>query len=60
MAHALVHGGIVYLITGGLVLGVVETVLHAIIDYSKCQHWIGFHVDQGLHIMRKVGYLYFI
>ena len=60
LAHALVHGGIVYLITGSLVLGVVETALHAVIDYSKCEHWIGIHVDQSLHILCKVGYLYFI
>ena len=60
LAHALVHGGIVYLITGSLVLGVVETVLHTVIDYSKCEHWIGIHVDQGLHILCKVAYLYFI
>ena len=60
LSHALVHGGFVYLITGSLVLGVVETVLHSIIDYSKCEHWIGIHVDQSLHILCKVGYLYFI
>ena len=60
LAHALVHGGFVYLITGSLVLGVVETVLHTIIDFCKCEHWIGFHVDQSLHILCKVGYLYFI
>ena len=60
LAHVLVHGGIVYLVTGSLVLGVVETVLHAIIDYAKCERWIGIHVDQGLHILCKVGYLFFI
>jgi len=60
ISHALVHGGAVFLISGSWVLGTVETVLHTIIDYSKCEHWIGLHTDQALHILCKVAYVYII
>lgn len=59
-SHALVHGGLVFLISGNWVLGVIETVLHFIIDYSKCEHWISLNVDQLLHILCKVAYVYAI
>lgn len=55
-AHALVHGGIVYLVTNSLVFGIVETVIHWITDYAKCEGWIGMHQDQGIHIGCKFGY----
>ena len=60
ISHALVHGGIVFLISGSWILGVVETVLHFIIDFSKCEHWISLHVDQALHILCKAVYVYVI
>lgn len=53
-AHALIHGGMVTLLTGSLWLGVAETVLHTIIDYSKCDGRIGFNTDQALHITCKI------
>ena len=59
-SHALVHGGAVYLITGSLMFGLIETVLHALIDHAKCEHKIGVHTDQGLHILCKVAYVFFI
>jgi hypothetical protein len=59
-AHSLVHGGAVYLVTGSLLLGVVETVLHSLIDFCKCEGWINFHVDQGLHVACKIGYCVFL
>jgi len=55
-AHALVHGGAVYLITGSLWFGVLETLLHWFIDYLKCEHRINLHQDQALHMVCKVGY----
>jgi hypothetical protein len=54
--HALVHGGIVYMITANIWLGVLETVLHWITDFAKNEGWIGMHQDQGIHISCKVGY----
>lgn len=55
-AHALVHGGAVYLISGNAILGLIETMLHWVIDFSKCEGWINVHQDQALHIVCKVGY----
>ena len=60
ISHALVHGGIVFLIAGSTVLGLIETVLHTIIDFCKCEHWINLHVDQALHILCKLAYIYII
>lgn len=59
-SHALVHGGAVFIVSGSMLLGVVETVLHFLIDYSKCEHWINLHVDQALHILCKLAYVYLI
>jgi hypothetical protein len=55
-AHALVHGGIVFAISGSVWLGLIETGLHAAIDFAKCEHRITFHQDQALHLICKVGY----
>jgi hypothetical protein len=55
-AHALTHGGGVYMVTGSVALGIIETALHATIDYAKCDERIGVHSDQLLHLGCKVGY----
>jgi hypothetical protein len=55
-AHALVHGGAVYLVTGSALLGAAEVLLHSAIDFAKSERWIGFHVDQALHILCKAAY----
>lgn len=53
-AHALCHGGAVFLITQSLFLGVLETVVHWFIDFAKCEKWINVHVDQALHVACKI------
>lgn len=53
-AHCLIHGGLVALITGIWWLGVLETIAHIVIDFLKCDHRFGFHVDQALHIACKL------
>jgi len=53
-AHALGHGGAVYLVTGSLSLGILESVVHWLIDFAKCEGWFGIHVDQALHVGCKV------
>lgn len=55
-AHALVHGGITWTITGSLWLALAETVLHWVIDFGKCEGWYGIHRDQAMHIGCKVAY----
>jgi len=59
-AHALVHGGLVYLVTRSLALGLAETVLHFVIDVGKCERWYGVHVDQALHVLCKIAYVYLL
>ena len=59
-AHSLVHGGVVYLITNSLLLGIIETSIHWVTDFSKCEGWIGFHMDQSIHIACKLVYGYII
>lgn len=54
-AHSLIHGLAVYLITGSLILGVAETILHALIDFLKCEGFYGFNYDQYLHLLCKVA-----
>lgn len=53
-AHASIHGAIVGLITGSLVLGILEATAHAMIDFGKCEKWYDIHVDQALHLACKV------
>ena len=55
-SHALVHAGAVYLLTGNIYIGLVELVLHWIIDFCKCEGWFNVHIDQSLHLFCKVGY----
>lgn len=55
-AHALVHAGTVWLITGTVWLALVELVLHWWIDFAKCEGWTSFTTDQILHLICKIGY----
>lgn len=55
-AHSLIHSGIVWFISGSLTLGLVELVLHWVIDFAKSEKWTNFMVDQLLHVACKAGY----
>ena len=57
LAHSFIHGGVVAYITGDWFLGLLEIVLHAIIDDAKCTGKISFNTDQVLHILCKVIYI---
>ena len=52
-AHAVIHGGMVGLVTGSLLLGVLEVLAHFVIDDCKCARRIGFNTDQALHVACK-------
>lgn len=56
LAHSLIHGGAVWLLTGIPLFGLIETVIHGIIDVSKCEGRISIHTDQGIHLLCKVIY----
>lgn len=53
-SHGLIHGAGVAFVTGSVGLGMCEVIAHSLIDFSKCEGWIGFHVDQTLHVLCKV------
>jgi hypothetical protein len=57
-AHALIHAGMVWFITGSVWLGAIEFVLHWLIDFAKCENWTNPHQDQALHIACKVVYAF--
>jgi hypothetical protein len=56
-AHSLIHAGAVWLVTGSVVLGLVEFILHFVIDFIKCEGKTGFSVDQLLHYACRGGYV---
>jgi hypothetical protein len=56
IAHALIHGGTVMLITENLWLGLAETGVHIVIDFLKCDGRFGFVTDQSLHVGCKVAW----
>ena len=56
-AHALTHGGAVFVIARSWPLAMLETALHAGIDHLKCEGRITFHQDQALHLVCKLIYV---
>lgn len=54
--HSLIHGGIVFLITGNVLLGIIETLSHWIVDFLKCEGRLTLHQDQAIHVAFKVTY----
>lgn len=55
-AHALISGGMVYLVTGSWYMGIVETVIHWILDFAKCENVTNPHSDQALHVLCRFIY----
>ena len=53
-AHALIHGGAVWVATGSMTFGMVETIAHWSIDFVKCENWTTPHQDQALHFICKI------
>ena len=55
-AHALISGCMVYLATGSIWHGVLETAAHWIIDFAKCEGVTNPHGDQFLHVLCRLIY----
>lgn len=68
-AHALIHSGMVFLITKSLWLALAELAIHAATDYAKCAGWFGgqyfgtegfnqraFNIDQAIHFASKIAW----
>jgi len=56
-AHSLIHAGGVWLISGSVVLGLAEFVLHWLLDFGKSENLTSFHTDQMLHYLCKIIYV---
>ncbi|NRB46017.1 MAG: DUF3307 domain-containing protein [Verrucomicrobiales bacterium] len=56
-AHSLMHAGAVWAITGSFIIGVIELILHWIIDFIKCEGITSIHSDQTLHVLCRIGYV---
>jgi len=59
-AQSMMHGGLVFLITGNVVLGIIEAIVHWLTDYYKCEEAISVHQDQAIHVACKVGCMFFM
>lgn len=53
-AHALIHAGMVYLVTGSTACALGELVIHTVTDYAKCDGMISFNQDQAMHYACKI------
>ncbi len=56
-SHSLIHAGGVWLVSGSVILGAAELVLHWLIDFGKGEGRYGFATDQGLHLWCKLIYV---
>lgn len=56
-SHAAIHGAAVGLVTGSPLLGLAEFVLHAAIDFAKCDGRLSYNVDQALHVACKLAWV---
>jgi hypothetical protein len=57
-AHSLIQSCGVWLVTGSMILGIIEFFVHTIIDVNKSEKRFGLLTDQGLHLLCKVGYVF--
>lgn len=53
-AHAMIHAGMVLLITRSITWAIAELVVHLVTDWSKCEGLISFNEDQAIHYFCKV------
>lgn len=58
LAHSLMHGGFVSLVTGSFWLGFFETVVHFLTDLGKCANIYSIHTDQLIHLACKIIWVY--
>jgi len=56
-AHSLIHAGGAWLVSGSVVIGAAELVLHWLIDFGKGEGKFGYIADQLLHLACKAGYV---
>ena len=54
VSHAAIHALVVSVLTGVIWIGLLEWVLHALIDLAKCRQKYNLLVDQCLHLACKL------
>lgn len=59
-AHALIHAGAVVHFVDNIWIGAAEFVAHCIIDWLKSEKITTFAVDQFLHVICKVAWVWLI
>lgn len=57
LGHASIHGAFVAIVTGWVVFGYIEVILHYLIDLCKCRGVISYKEDQYTHLFIKLLYL---
>lgn len=55
-AHSIIHGGMVGILTGSVVLFWLEAAIHAITDWMKCEGKISMRADQTIHYCCKIAW----
>ena len=55
-AHALIQGGLIYIIFGNLWIFIMEIIAHFTMDFIKCSGKTNIHQDQVMHISLRVLY----
>lgn len=55
--HSAIHAGVVALISGSLILGLLELVTHMAIDEAKIKGKTSFATDQFLHVLCKIVWI---
>lgn len=56
LAHGLLNGFGVWMVTGYTALGIGETIHHAFTDYCKDKKWLSLKGDQLSHFIAKVAW----
>lgn len=56
LAHGIIHGAAVALITGIWWLALLEAWIHTLVDDAKCEGKITFNQDQAIHIGCKIAW----
>ena len=55
-AHSMIHAGAMWIVSGSIIVGLIELVLHWVIDLGKGEGLYGYATDQALHLSCKVVY----
>lgn len=56
LAHAIIHAGMVFLITHSFWMAGAELLFHATTDYLKCDGKLNFNEDQLIHVTCKIAW----